>query len=41
MPLLQPGNVIDVLFQVEDDPGSRKRGYAAWSICLKDVRMAQ
>jgi single-stranded-DNA-specific exonuclease len=38
--LLQPGASVDVLFQVEDDPGAQKRGYAAWSICLKDVRPA-
>lgn len=38
MHLLQPGACLDVLFQIEDDPGSKKRGYAAWSICLKDVR---
>lgn len=40
MHLLQPGACLDILFQIEDDPGSRKRGYAAWSICLKDVRPA-
>lgn len=40
MHLLEAGKLVDVLFQVEDDPGSRKRGYGAWSICLKDVRPA-
>ncbi len=41
MDLLQRGAHLDALFQIEDDPGSRKRGYGAWSICLKDVRAAQ
>jgi single-stranded-DNA-specific exonuclease len=35
---LQPGNRIDVLFTVEDDPGSQGRGYEGWSFTLKDVR---
>ncbi len=38
--LLQPGTKLDVLFQVEDDPYSRKRGYASWSLSLKDIRPA-
>ena len=38
--MLQPGTKLDVLFQVEDDPYSRKRGYASWGISLKDVRLA-
>ena len=38
--LLEPGTKLDVLFQVEDDPYSRKRGYASWSVSLKDVRLA-
>ncbi len=36
--LLQPGTKLDVLFQVEDDPYSRKRGYASWCLSLKDIR---
>jgi single-stranded-DNA-specific exonuclease len=36
--LLQPGVKLDVLFQVEDDPFSRKRGYAAWCLSVKDLR---
>lgn len=36
--LLQPGAKLDVLFQVEDDPYSRKRGYGSWCVTLKDVR---
>jgi single-stranded-DNA-specific exonuclease len=36
--LLQPGTKLDVLFQVEDDPYSRKRGYGSWCVTLKDVR---
>jgi hypothetical protein len=35
---LQAGNRIDVLFTVEDDPGSQARGYDGWSFTLKDVR---
>ena len=38
--LLQPGTKLDVLFQVEDDPYSRKRGYASWCLSLKDIRPA-
>jgi single-stranded-DNA-specific exonuclease len=38
--MLQPGNKLDVLFQVEDDPHSRRRGYAPWCISLKDIRFA-
>ena len=38
--LFQPGNKLDILFQVEDDPHSRKRGYTPWSMSLKDVRLA-
>ena len=34
------GTKLDVLFQVEDDPYSRKRGYASWSLSLKDIRLA-
>jgi single-stranded-DNA-specific exonuclease len=36
--LLQAGRKLDVLFQVEDDPLSRKRGYGSWCLSLKDVR---
>ena len=38
--LLQPGTKLDVLFQIDDDPFSRKRGYAGWCLSLKDVRAA-
>jgi single-stranded-DNA-specific exonuclease len=38
--LLQPGTKLNVLFQVEDDPFSRKRGYAGWCLSLKDIRPA-
>jgi len=38
--LLQPGTKLDVLFQIEDDPFSRKRGYAGWCLSLKDIRLA-
>lgn len=37
--LLQPGAKLDVLFQIEDDPMSRKRGYGSWCLSLKDVRV--
>jgi single-stranded-DNA-specific exonuclease len=36
--LFQPGAKLDVLFQIEDDPHSRKRGYGSWCVTLKDVR---
>jgi len=35
---LEPGTKLDVLFQIEDDPMSRKRGYGSWCISIKDVR---
>lgn len=35
---LEPGAKLDVLFQIEDDPTARKRGYGAWLISIKDVR---
>jgi len=38
--LLQPGTKLDILFQVEDDPFSRKRGYGSWCVTLKDARPA-
>jgi len=37
--LLQPGTKLDVLFQIEDDPFSRKRGYPGWCLSLKDARV--
>ncbi len=36
--LLQPGTELDLLFQIEDDPMSRKRGYGSWCVSLKDAR---
>jgi single-stranded-DNA-specific exonuclease len=36
--LLQPGAKLDVLFQIEDNPASRKFGYGSWCVSLKDVR---
>jgi hypothetical protein len=36
--ILEPGVRLDVLFQIEDDPLSRKRGYGSWCLSLKDVR---
>ena len=36
--LFQPGRRLDILFTVEDDPGSKSRGYAGWSVSLKDAR---
>lgn len=36
--LFAPGKKLDVLFQVEDDPSSRKRGYGWWRLSLKDAR---
>ncbi len=36
--LFQPGTRMDVLFTVEDDPGSKARGYDGWSFSLKDAR---
>ncbi len=35
-----PGSKLDVLFQIEDDPFSRKRGYGSWCVVIKDVRAA-
>jgi hypothetical protein len=35
---LIPGNKLDVLFQIEDDPTGRKRGYGSWCLSIKDVR---
>jgi single-stranded-DNA-specific exonuclease len=36
--LFRPGTKLDLLFQVEDDPTGRKRGYGSWCISVKDVR---
>jgi hypothetical protein len=35
---LSRGAKIDVLFTLNDEPGSKARGYDGWSVCLKDVR---
>jgi single-stranded-DNA-specific exonuclease len=36
--LFEPGAKLDVLFQIEDDPNSRKRGWGSWCVSLKDAR---
>ena len=36
--LFAPGTKLDILFQIEDDPFSRKRGYGSWCLSLKDAR---
>ena len=38
--LFASGAKLDVLFQIEDDPNSRKRGYGSWCVSLKDVRQS-
>lgn len=38
--LFEPGKKLDMLFQIEDDPSGRKRGYGSWCLSLKDVREA-
>ncbi len=38
---LTPGSKVEILFQIEDDPNSRKRGYGWWCITLKDIRLTQ
>lgn len=38
--VFEPGAKLDILFQIEDDPMSRKRGYGSWCLSLKDVRAA-
>ncbi len=37
--MFEQGAKLDVLFQIEDDPMSRKRGYGSWCLSLKDARM--
>ena len=39
--LFAPGNQLDLLLQIEDDPASRKRGYRGWTLSLKDARISQ
>lgn len=36
-----PGSKLDLLFQIDDDPFSRKRGYGSWCVVIKDVRPAE
>ena len=36
--LLAPGAKLDILFEIQDDPYSRKRGYGSWRLNVKDVR---
>lgn len=36
--MLQPGTEVDILFHIEDDPVSAKRGYGSWCVSLKDIR---
>ncbi len=36
--LFESGRTLDVLFQIEDDPVSQKRGYGSWCVSIKDVR---
>jgi single-stranded-DNA-specific exonuclease len=38
--LITSGNALDIVFQIEDDPFGRKRGYGSWQISIKDVRPA-
>jgi single-stranded-DNA-specific exonuclease len=38
--MFEAGAKLDVLFQIEDDPMSRKRGYGSWCVSLKDARLA-
>lgn len=37
----QPGQLVDVAIEIEDDPYSAQRGYAPWCAMLKDIRPAQ
>ncbi len=39
--LFQPGQKLDVLFTLDDDPGAKSRGYESWSPSLKDVRFSR
>jgi single-stranded-DNA-specific exonuclease len=39
--LFEPGAKLDVLFTVDDDPGSKARGYDGWSFTLKDAQQAR
>jgi single-stranded-DNA-specific exonuclease len=36
--LFEAGAKLDVLFQIEDDPKSQKRGWGSWCVSLKDAR---
>ena len=38
---LPVGAKLDVLLQIEDDPYSKRRGYASWCLLLKDFREAE
>ena len=38
--MFEAGAKLDVLFTVDDDPGSKGRGYDGWSYTLKDARRA-
>ncbi len=38
---LEPGAKLDVLFQLEDDPMARKRGYGPWCLSVKDLRRCE
>jgi single-stranded-DNA-specific exonuclease len=36
----ETGRRLDILFTVDDDPGSRSRGYDGWNLSLKDARFS-
>jgi single-stranded-DNA-specific exonuclease len=36
--MFTPGTKLDVLFQIEDDAFSRKRGFGSWCVVVKDVK---
>jgi len=38
--LFEPGTKLDLLVQIEDDAYSRKRGYAPWTVVVKDAKLA-
>jgi len=40
MNLLKPGANLDVLFQIEEDSFSRRRGHQRWCVTLRDLRSA-